>query len=52
MPLARHVLYARGVEIYIAPTYDSGDGWIGTLQHIARAGCSRVVGYGTALPAP
>ena len=36
MPLARYSLYAQGIEIYIAPTYDSGDGWIGTLQHIAR----------------
>jgi len=51
MPLARYALYAQGVEIYIAPTYDSGDGWIGTLQHIAREGCSWVVGCGTALRA-
>ena len=36
MPLARYALYAQGLEIHIAPTYDSGDGWIGTLQHIAR----------------
>jgi len=36
MPLARYALYAQGVEIYIAPTYDSGDDWIGTMQHIAR----------------
>lgn len=49
MPLARYALYAQGIEIYIAPTYDSGDGWIGTLQHIAReAGCW-VLGSGTAL---
>ena len=46
MPLARYALYAQGVEIYIAPTYDSGDGWIGTLQHIAREGCCWVVGCG------
>ena len=51
MPLARYALYAQGVEIYIAPTYDSGEGWIGTLQHIAREGCSWVVGCGTALRA-
>jgi nitrilase len=38
MPLARYALYAQGLEIHIAPTYDSGDGWIGTLQHIAREG--------------
>ena len=46
MPLARYALYSQGVEIYIAPTYDSGDNWIGTLQHIAREGCCWVVGCG------
>ena len=49
MPLARYSLYAQGVEIYIAPTYDSGDGWIGTLQHIAREGCCWVIGSGVVL---
>jgi nitrilase len=51
MPLARYALYAQGIEIYIAPTYDSGDGWIGTLQHIAREACCWVVGSGCALRA-
>jgi nitrilase len=46
MPLARYAMYAQGVEIYIAPTYDSGDGWLGTLQHIAREGCCWVIGCG------
>jgi len=46
MPLARYALYSQGVEIYIAPTYDSGDGWIGSLQHIAREGCCWVLGCG------
>ena len=46
MPLARYALYAQGVEIYIAPTYDSGDGWLGSLQHIAREGCCWVIGCG------
>jgi nitrilase len=49
MPLARYALYAQGIDIYIAPTYDSGDGWIGSMQHIAREGCCWVVGSGTAL---
>mgnify|MGYP001221653582 FL=1 len=51
MPLARYALYAQGVEIYIAPTYDSGDNWIGTLQHIAREGRCWVVGCGNLLRA-
>jgi nitrilase len=46
MPLARYALYSQGVEIYISPTYDSGDGWLGSLQHIAREGCCWVVGSG------
>ena len=46
MPLARYAMYAQGIEIYIAPTYDSGDGWLGTLQHIAREGCCWVLGCG------
>ncbi|HYA90477.1 MAG TPA: carbon-nitrogen hydrolase family protein, partial [Thermodesulfobacteriota bacterium] len=49
MPLSRYALYAQGVEVYIAPTYDYGDGWIGTLQHIAREGRCWVVGSGTVL---
>ncbi len=51
MPLARCALYAQGVEIYIAPTYDAGDKWIGTLQHIAREGGCWVVGSGMAFRA-
>ena len=49
MPLARYTLYSQGVEIYIAPTYDSGDGWIGTMQHIAREGRCWVICSGVAL---
>ena len=46
MPLARYALYSQGVEIYIAPTYDSGDDWISSLRHIAREGCCWVLGCG------
>lgn len=38
MPLVRYALYAQGVEIYITPTYDSGERAIATMQHIAREG--------------
>ena len=51
MPLARYALYAQGVEIYIAPTYDSGEGWTGSLQHIAREGRCWVVGCGNLIQA-
>lgn len=48
MPLARYALYAQGIEVYIAPTYDSGERWLATMQHIAReAGCW-VLGSGVA----
>lgn len=46
MPLARYALYSQGVDVLIAPTYDSGDGWVGSLQHIAREGRCWVVGCG------
>jgi len=46
MPLTRYALYAQGVELYIAPTYDSGDDWVSSLQHIAREGCCWVIGSG------
>jgi len=49
MPLARYALYAQGVEIYVAPTYDSGDGWLATMRHIALEGRCWVIGSGTAL---
>ena len=49
MPLARYTLYAQGVEIYVAPTYDSGDEWLGTMQHIAREGRCWVICSGVAI---
>ncbi len=49
MPLARYALYGQGIEIYVAPTYDSGEDWLGTLQHIAREGRCWVLGSGTLL---
>ncbi len=51
MPLARYALYAQGVDIYITPTYDSGDRCIATMQHIAREGGCWVVSSGCAFRA-
>jgi len=48
MPLARCALYAQGVDLYIAPTYDSGERCIATAQHIAREGGCWVIGSGCA----
>lgn len=44
MPLARMSMYRKGVEIYIAPTADSRDGWTATLRHIALEGRCFVLG--------
>jgi nitrilase len=44
LPLARCAMYAQGVDIYIAPTYDSGERWIVSMQHIAREGGCWVLG--------
>lgn len=49
MPLARYALYAGGIRIYLAPTWDHGDGWLATLRHIAREGRVFVVGCSMAL---
>ena len=49
MPLARLALYADGIEILVAPTYDSGERWIASAQHIAREGGCWVLGAGCVL---
>lgn len=49
MPLARAALYAQGVQLYTAPTYDCGERWIATARHIAREGGCWVIGSGCAL---
>jgi nitrilase len=38
MPLMRAAMYAKGVEIWCAPTADSRDTWIASMQHIAIEG--------------
>ena len=49
MPLARFALYAQNIDIYVAPTWDSGETWLATMQHIAREGGCWVIGCATAL---
>src|SRR6202035_5184860 len=51
MPLARYALYAEGVEVYVASTWDEGDTWIATMRHMAAEGRCWVLGSGCALRA-
>lgn len=44
MPLARMAMYAKGVEIYLAPTADYRETWQPTLRHIALEGRCYVLG--------
>ncbi|HEX9682875.1 MAG TPA: carbon-nitrogen hydrolase family protein [Acidimicrobiales bacterium] len=44
MPLARAALYAQGIDVYLAPTWDNSDVWVPTLRHIAREGRVYVIG--------
>ncbi|HEY2839897.1 MAG TPA: carbon-nitrogen hydrolase family protein [Pirellulales bacterium] len=38
MPLLRTAMYAKGIELYCAPTVDDRDAWIPTMRHIAYEG--------------
>lgn len=38
MPLLRTAMYAKGIEIWCAPTADGRDSWIPSMQHIAFEG--------------
>jgi nitrilase len=49
MPLARQALYASGVHVYVAPTWDRGEPWLSTLRHIAKEGRVYVIGCCSAM---
>ena len=38
MPLLRMAMYAKGVQIYCAPTADDRESWLSTMRHIALEG--------------
>jgi nitrilase len=59
MPLARTALYQDGIDILLAPTWDSSPQWLATAQHTAREGrvfvitvasCLRTTDVGAAVP--
>jgi nitrilase len=49
MPLARAAMYAQGIDVWVAPTWDNGDMWVSTLRHIAKEGRVHVVGVAPCL---
>lgn len=49
MPLARQALYAQNIDIHIAPTWDCGETWLASMNHIAREGGCWVLSTATAL---
>lgn len=44
MPPARAAPYAQGIDIWLAPTWDTSDVWPSTLRHIAKEGRMHVIG--------
>jgi nitrilase len=49
MPLARAAMYALGIDLYLAPTWDNSDTWVPTLRHIAKEGRVFVLGTNSVL---
>ncbi len=38
MPMLRMTMYAKGIQIYCAPTADSRETWLPTMRHVAMEG--------------
>lgn len=51
MPLARAAMWAKRVDVFVAPTWDNSDTWVATLRHVAREGRVHVIGTNTCMRA-
>ena len=51
MPLARAAMYAKGIDVWVASTWDDDPTWVATLQHIAKEGRVHVIGVNSVIRA-
>ena len=51
MPLARAAMYAKGIDVWVAPTWDDSPTWVPTMQHIAKEGRVHVIGANSVIRA-
>src|SRR3954447_4351052 len=51
MPLARYAVYRGGPQIYLAPTADDSESWLGSMRHIAYEAGAFVVSVPQFIPA-
>jgi nitrilase len=51
MPLARYAVYRGGPQIYVAPTADDSESWLGSMRHIAYEAGAFVVSVPQFIPA-
>ncbi len=49
MALARYALYAQGLDVYLAPTWDNSETWTASMRHIAKEGRVYVIGVAPCL---
>jgi len=52
MPLLRMAMYAKGVQVWCAPTVDERDVWQASMRHIAYEGRMFVISACQVLPSP
>ena len=51
MPLARYAIYRGGAQLYVAPTADDSESWLGSMRHIAYEAGAFVISVPQYIPA-